>query len=180
MVTVSYRNHNRSERLSLGLSEGVDSIATKIARIFELAGRKLVLTMGGTTMESGTFDSFLTDEAQGSSIIEFYCRGEEEDHTPPRRTAPAMRISNNSTLTVGMLVRVDKLYRPYQKDSEGGEGYVKAINADGTFTISWIIGRGVEHNVDPDRIICDSPLNIAARYAGLLTSAFLCWPFTHF
>ena len=40
---------------------------------------------------------------------------------------------------------------------------MKAINADGTFTISWIIGRGVEHNIDPDRIICDSPLNIAAR-----------------
>ena len=83
MVTVSYRNHSRSERWSSGLSEGVDSIATKIALIFELAGREIVLTRGGTTMESGTLDSFLTDEAQGSSIIYFFCRGEEADHTPP-------------------------------------------------------------------------------------------------
>lgn len=87
-----------------------------------------------------------------------------------------MRILNNSTLTVGMLVQVDKLYQPYQKDSEGGEGYVKAINADSTFTISWINGRGVEHNVNPDRITCDSPLDVAARQKNgddLQRSSFL-------
>ena len=55
MATVSYRKHNRSERLLLGLSEGVDSIAAKTAHIFELAlaGREIMLMTRGTTMESG-------------------------------------------------------------------------------------------------------------------------------
>ena len=163
MVTVIYRDHNRSNSLSLGLSEGVDSIAAKIARMFELAGRDIVMTMGGTTMEGGNLASYLSDGAQGTAIIEFYCRGDEDLHTPPPATAPARRISNHSGLTVGMLVTIDKLYRPGQKDSEGGEGYVMAVNADGTFTLKWIIAGGEEKNVAPDRILCDSPLNLSAR-----------------
>ena len=147
MVTVIYRNHNRSERLSLGLSEGVNSIAAKIARMFELAGRDIVMTMGGTIMAGGNLASYLSDGAQGTAIIEFYCRGDEDLHAPPPATTPARRISNHSALTVGMLVKIDKLYRPGQKDSEGGKGYVTAINADGTFTLKWIIAGGEETNI---------------------------------
>ena len=141
----------------------------KIARIFELAGCDIVLTMG-TTMEGGNLDSYLSDGAQDTAIIEFYCRRDEEVHRPTRTTASAMRISNNSALTVGMLVRIDTLHRPYQKNSKGGDGYVKAINADGTFTISWIIGRGEEHNIDPDQIICDFPLVTLLCARGMLTT----------
>ena len=147
-VTVRYRNCDRTERLSLGLEESVSSIARKIARIFDLTGRDIIMKVGGAIMGDGNLGSNLADGSESSPVIKFYCRREEEEHS----SSPPNRGAGIRMLTVGAFVSVEKLYRPGMPDSEGGQGYVKSVHNDGTFDIRWVIGNAVERNVDPARI----------------------------
>ena len=67
-----------------------------------------------------------------------------------------------SVVTIGALLTIEGERRFDGPDSEGGTGYVNAINADGTFNITLTVG-GLQRNVHPRRILNITPLATTAR-----------------
>ena len=101
-------------------------------------------------------DETTNDNATTAGIIQI-----KKDFQADVVSAVNSQSEKANTVIVGAFVDIEEERQYGHPNSEGGWGYVREVNVDGSFNITLALG-GLEHNGNQNQMKKDNPMSVLA------------------